>query len=259
MQETSETYRRLRSDNNSWFETSVVVGESGNLITKQGERILFGGTGIIVARDSPDTGFGESIVKSVKTYISVLDREPAIGKVVKQQIDVVLLNPSGSLPRMAQVVPYVRVCTPTEHSEWLKQGEFFIDWREVTKNDDGLDVLTLHGFDALAKAEQDYDSTNLNFPAKDIDIVREIAGKLGIQVDSRTVTLMNAQYRLPLPTGYSLGEYLSFIASMYVGNFIITEQGALRLVSYTELPEETRYLVDNAGYVLVFGSDRILV
>ena len=259
MQQTSDLYKRLRADENSWFETRVVVGESGNLITEHGEKILFGGTGIIVARDSPDSGFTESTVRSVDTYTSMLENKPAIGKVIKQQIDIEMSNPAGELPGMALVVPYVRVCTETEQSEWLKQGEFYIDERHITNNSDGLDILTLHGFDALMKAEQDYATTSLNWPARDIDIVREIAGFLGVEVDSRTVDLMTEGYTLPLPTGYSVSEYLSYIATMYVGNWIMTEQGELRLVSITELPKETRYLVDNAGYALVFGDTRILV
>jgi hypothetical protein len=46
---------------------------------------------------------------------------------------------------------------------------------------------------------------------------------------------------------------------MYVGSFIMTETGLLRLVSITELPEETNYLINNAGDAITFGGDRILV
>ena len=144
-------------------------------------------------------------------------------------------------------------------SEWIQQGTFFIDTREISHNDDGLDVLTIHGYDAMLKAEQNYDSTELDWPAVDTDIVAEIASKMEVSVDPRTWDIMTGGYTLPLPTNYSCREILGYIASMYIGNFIMSDVGELRLVSLLELPEETRYLVTAQGNPITFGGDRILV
>jgi hypothetical protein len=46
---------------------------------------------------------------------------------------------------------------------------------------------------------------------------------------------------------------------MYVGAFIMTDEGKLRLVSILELPPETNYLIDEVGDAITFGGDRILV
>ena len=263
MQWTSALYRQILSSEDHYFETRVVIGDSGNLITEHGEQILFGGTSIVVARTGPDSGFDENIVFSVKTSLNMFENEPVIGKAVAGEIDLEMLNPSGDIPRMGVVIPYVRAVRidgdTVLQSEWLQQGTFFIDTREITHNDDGLNVLKLHGYDAMLKAEQDYASTQLNWPAKDRSIVGEIASKLGVSVDPRTWPIMADNYYFPLPTAYTLREMLGFIAGAYAGCFIMTETGQLRLVSMTELPKETNYLTDTYGYVLTFGGTRILI
>ena len=307
MQETSALYRQILSSDDHWFETRVVIGESGNLVTEGGEQILFGGTAIVVSRVGPDSGFEENVLFSVSTHSAMFTDEPEIGKAISSEIDLTMLNPTGDIQRMGVVIPYVRAIGRFKKSsgasldqngiltidnaslsngilhlgddatlknsivewqegedeivtsEWLQQGTFFIDTREITHNDDGLDMLTIHGFDAMLKAEQDYATTNLNWPALDTDIVREIAGKMGVSVDDRTWDIMTDGYQLPLPTSYTLREMLGYIASAYVGCFVMTDVGTLRLVGLTELPPETNLLVDEFGYSIMFGEDRIKV
>ena len=305
MQETSALYREIIAREDHYFETTVVLGDSGDLITESGVRIRFGSDTIVVARTNPESGFKENQLFSVKTTNSLFSDNPEIGKAVAGEIDLSMIQPSGDIPRMGVIVPYVRVCadvpmgtttivdgyisntnatmdgdyivfgddvqlindyivfgngrTEKQTSEWLQQGVYYIDSRETTHNDDDLDILTFHGFDAMLFAEQDYADTNLDFPALDTDIVAEIADKMGISVDQRTWEIMTDGYTLPLPANYSLREILGYIASMYVGSFIITDNGELRLVSLLELPPETRYLVDQVGYAITFGGDRIKV
>ena len=256
MQDTSPLYRQILSDPGHYFEVSVVIGEIGDLVTEFGSRILFGGTAILVARSGPESGFWGSQIFSMKTSSRMFGNDPEIGQAIAQEIELQMLQPAGDIPPMAQVVPYVRVCTDSLQSEWLRQGVFYIDTRETTASYDGLQVLTLHGFDAMLKTEQDYADTGIDWPATDIDIVQEIATKIGVTVDPRTVALMTAGYTYPLPAGYTLREMLGYIASAYVGCFIITEDDQLRLVSLLELPPETNYLIDNAGDAITFGIDR---
>ncbi len=259
MQQTSELYRRLLADPNHWFESRLVIGESGNLITEHGETILFGGVSIVIARSGPDSGFTESQVFSIRTSSEMFSNNPEVGKAVASEIDVTMLNPAGEMPRMSAVIPYIRVCTEDEQSEWLQQGVYYIDTREITNNGDGLDVLTLHGYDAMLKAEQPYNTTGLSWPARDTAIVSDIARIMGVQVDPRTWGIMTDQYMYPLPTSYSLREMLCYIASAYIGSFIITEMGQLRLVSLLEIPKETNLLIDSVGDYITFGGNRILV
>ena len=279
MQNTSALYRQILSQDNHWFETKVRIN------------------GI---------DYGESMLMGVSTASSMFSGNPEVGRAISGEISLSMIAPSNTIPRMARIEPFVRVCAKmlgsesmafqndllvmsgsitesqgiidfgnnakvnndivysastytTQYSEWLPKGVYYIDTRETTKNGDGLNILTIHGYDAMLCAEQDFAGTSLDFPALDTDIVEEIASTMGVQVDERTYDLMTDAYTLPLPSGYSLREILGYIASMYVGSFIMSETGELRLVSILELPPETNYLIDNAGDAITFGGDRILV
>jgi hypothetical protein len=78
-------------------------------------------------------------------------------------------------------------------------------------------------------------------------------------VDPRTVAIMKKGYMVQYPAEYSQRETLGFLAAMYAGSFIMSDSGELRLVQFSSLAKETSYLIDNAGFVITFGGDRILV
>lgn len=263
MQETSALYRQIMAETNHWFETSVVIGDSGILVTERGDKLLFGGTAIIVARSGPDSGFLENKIFSVRTSIQMFQEDPTIGRAVSQEIELKLLNPAGEIPQMGVIVPYVRVCSTTAKSEWIQQGVFYIDTREISKNHDSLQTLTLHGYDAMLMTEQDWtDSGRLDWSSgfvTDTDMVQDIATTIGINVDERTWDVMDGNYPIPAPLGYTLREVLGYIAASYAGCFIISDIGELRLVSILEMPPESSLLIDNIGDYITFGGDRIKV
>lgn len=243
---TSSLYNQIIASSNHRFQTKITIN---------------------------NVDYGEDKILSASAdYRVFTEDQPVVGGCLAAELNVEMIAPSASIPRMAKVQPYVRVTNGTQTSEWIPQGVFFIDTREVTHNDDGLNILTLHCYDAMLKAEADYPSTSISYPAKDYRIVQIIAYAMGLQssssasshggIDARTKTLMNngsGKYNIALPVGYSMREVLSYIAAMYCGNWIMTYEGKLRLVTLTELPEETNYLVDNAYDAITFGGDRILV
>lgn len=139
-------------------------------------------------------------------------------------------------------------------SEWLKKGVYYIDTPQVTQNNDNLDVMTIHGYDSMIKTEQIYNGSTLEFPAKDIDIVNEIAQKLGVGVEAHTVELLANQYDIQVPVQYTYREILGFIGGMYVGNWVMNDEGDLQLISLYELPPESNILIDENGFWLVFGE-----
>ena len=122
----------------------------------------------------------------------------------------------------------------------------------------GCAVWLVNNYIEKKQGEQMYNG-RITGTSTDIQMVEEIAYQMGISVDSRTTTLMTAAYAIPFPAGYTYREILGFIASMYAGCFIITEEGKLRLVAIYELPPVTNYLIDSAGNWITFGGDRILV
>ena len=263
MQETSQLYRQILASEPHWFETSVVIGETGDLVTEYGDRILFGGTAILVARTGADSGFLEDQIISIRTSSRLFDNDPELGQAISQEIELEMMNPSGAIVPMGLVVPYVRVCNATGKSEWIQQGVFYIDTREISDNHSDLVTLKIHGFDAMLTAEQYWhDNGSLNWSSgtvSDTAMVGNIAEIMDISVDERTWDIMTSNYQIPMPMQYTLREILGYIASMYAGCFIITEVGQLRLVSLLELPPETNLLIDNVGDFIVFGSDRIKV
>lgn len=145
-------------------------------------------------------------------------------------------------------------------SEWIPQGAYFIDTREVTANNNGLNILTLHGYDAMLKAEQPYSSNATVSDAPDTEYVQAIADTIGVEVDARTWDIMRG-YTVPFPLGYSMREVLGYIASAYIGSFVMTDEGKLRLVSLLGLPDRPgeTLLGDEQGNAIVFGDDTILV
>lgn len=259
MHETSALYKKLFAGNHR-VETRVAIGDVGVLISERGESISFGGTRILVARSGADAGYDESILMNVTTIRQVFsNNKPQVGCCVAGEIDLEMLKPAGELPRMAQLVPYVRLSNGVEHSEWIQKGVFFVDTRVSNKDDSGLEILSLHGYDAMMKAEQDYAGASLPWPNTDINVVRDIAGIMGVQLEAESAEKINLGYTIQLPSGYTCREVLGYVAAMYAGCFVMSDMGELKLIQLNSIPKETRYLIDNAGYAITFGGARIKV
>ena len=241
MQTVSALYNTIIAQTNHWFETRVRING-----------VYYGETQLM------------SVTATNRIFAS---EQPTVGGCLSGELEVKMLAPTVAIPRMAEVRPYVRVKDGTRTSEWIPQGVFYIDTRETTHNDNGLDILTLHCYDAMLKAEADYPSTSHTWPYSDKNVVKEIAWAMGLQaqptyttgLDSRTIPLMTKNYQISLPVGYSMREVLGNIAAMYCGNWIMNYEGKLRLITLTELPSETNYLIDSAYDAITFGGDRILV
>ena len=122
-----------------------------------------------------------------------------------------------------------------------------------------IEKIKLHGYDDMLKAEQDYPASTLAWPARDIDVVREIAAFIGVSIDPRTIPIINRGYTIQYPTGYSCRDVLGYIAAMYAGCFVMSDIGELRLITIYGIPRETRYLIDRNGAAITFGGVKILV
>ena len=159
MQHVSQLYEDIYSSRKYYVETSVVIGLDGDLITEQADRILFGGVGIKVASDNPNTGYREDRLINVKTTKRVFkNNTPEIGCCPCGEIYLEMHMPVTTFERKADVIPYIRLVSEIDgrRSEWIKKGHYFVDTRENTHNDDNLDILTLHGYDSLIKANVEY-------------------------------------------------------------------------------------------------------
>lgn len=259
MQETSDLYKQLLSEG-AGVEKRLAIGESGTLIDKSGDSITFGGVRILVASSGADGGYDESMVSSITTRGQVFPDGggPVVGGTESAEIEVDMFAPAGNIPRQARLAPYVRLTDGDKHSEWLPQGVFFLDTRE-DQNPDGLRRLKLRGFDGMLRAEQDYPSSKLDWPALDMDVIREIAAAMDVTIDDRVASVVTAGYRIPFPADFSCREVLGHIGTMYAANWVMSDTGALLLIPLGGLPKETRLLVDKTRSAITFGGVRIRV
>lgn len=200
--------------------------------------------------------YGEDQIVSLSTTSGLFAEDTmSIGGAVAKEIDLVLRQP-GNIPRMAQMIPSYRLVKGTQASEWIQKGIYYIDTRSV---DEVTGVMTIHGYDDMLKAEQVWEpAQSLEFPMPMDDAVNVIAGLMGVTLDPRTQ--ISHTYTIDYPANdYTLRDVLRYIAVANAGNWIITDDGKLRLVSFREIPTETNYLVEEDGDAITFGGDRILV
>ena len=200
--------------------------------------------------------YGEGVLLEIEINRSVFASSPVLGSCISAEIDLSLIKPTVDIPRMALIEPYVRITNGTLTSEWLPKGKFYIDTREYTKND-AVDVMKIHGFDAMLMAEQLVPINS--YPQTDIQAVQEIASFLGFTLDSDITNQIDKGYTIPVPAEYSCREVLGYIAAMYAGCWIMDDFGHLRLVTLNGMPPETNFLINTAGFAITFGGDRIIV
>lgn len=200
--------------------------------------------------------YGEGQIVSLSTTSGMFAEDTmGIGGAVAKEIDLVLRQP-GTIPRMAKMIPSYRLVKGTQASEWIQKGIYYIDTRST---DEVTGVMTIHGYDDMLKAEQVWEpAQSLEFPMPMDDAVNVIAGLMGVTLDHRTQ--ISHTYTIDYPANdYTLRDVLRYIAVANAGNWIITDDGKLRLVSFGEIPTETNYLVEEGGDAITFGGDRILV
>ena len=204
------------------------------------------------------TDYGQDQIYSLVTKRRLFESDtPTIGNAVAGEIDLVMDDPGVTFSRMAQIIPYFR---PVGYSGWVQKGVYFINTREI---DEETGKLTIHGSDALRKSEQPYPSSSLSWNANSpnaYSVVSELAGFLGVTIDSSTATTLRATARIVnFPAQYTIRETLKSIAAMYGGNFIMSDTGQLKLVGFADIPAETYYLVTETGNYITFGGTRILL
>lgn len=260
---TITNYTDILSAGNYSVEWAIDIGESGRLITRDGDYLTFGGDRILIALAGADNGFREDLLKSVSVTNAMFGGSPELGKCVSAEVDIEMLIPDMKIPRMAAIRVFNRIFNNTLTSDWLNQGTFYIDTRSYDNTIEGVRTLRLHGYDAMLMTEQAY-VWNLAAGATDIDVVHDIAAQLQFSVDPRTDDIMTKGYTINSEQvgQYSMREILGYLAAAYAGSFIMTPNNELRLVQLTTVPPETNYLSVFEGsviYALTIGGDRILV
>ena len=185
--------------------------------------------------------YGEDqIVRKSLTVYGGLYSTFGIGNCCARQIDFDIY-PQGDIPRQAKIEVYMRLRLGEQVSEWIPKGVFYFATR---KTDRKTGVLSVHGYDAMLKAEEtwldsSYDEETWPMPAA--TAVADIAQRMGVQVDSRTV--LDAAFPVQYPADgegdMTMREVLGRIAVANAGNWIMSDDGKLLLVGLNSIPAQS--------------------
>lgn len=237
MHETSELYKSLWANPLRRVETKIDVAGAEYL-----------------KAEYPNAGFFYC-----RIYGGALEN-PGFGSCASRTLELRIL-PSETIPRSAKIQVFCRLTAGDQISEWIKKGEFFVSRRERDKR---TGIVTIKAFDAMLRANDVWLNESysaVNWPMSQEDAVNDIANRMGVEVDSRTVlpTEFPVDYPVDENGDLTMWNVLCYIAVSNAGNWIITDDGKLRLLVFGALPKETNYLVTEYGAAITFGEVRILV
>lgn len=172
---------------------------------------------------------GENLQGNPVISKPLLDK-PAIGRVCSATMKAVIRPIDGvTIPKAARTYCYCRLVSQDGNTvtEWVKQGCFYVSSRSGKTN------ITLNMRDDMVKAGQTYfDKAALyDWPKQQDLVVADIARIMGVEIDNRTILSTGSSYRVNyLASDTLISEVLSYIAASNGGNWMMTEEGRLRLV-----------------------------
>lgn len=180
----------------------------------------------------------------------------SVGNCVSSSLSVSILT-KDALQSSTPIIVLGRICRGTSYSEWLEFGTFYINQRDTSY--EGL--VSISCYDAMLRTNQSYldptIDTSAEWPKSMKSVVKEIAYRLGVSIDSRTRIESGTDYIVPYPVDLTMMQVLGYIGACHGGNWIITEENALRLVPLTmitesgEMPESVitkqYYITDDLG------------
>ena len=198
-----------------------------------------------------DVTYYRENLQSVPIITRPLLDKPAIGRVCSATMTVTIRPMENvTIPKAARVVVYCRLSSKDglTTTSWEQIGAFNVSSRSGTK------LITLNCRDDMVKAGQTYlDKTAITqWPAQQEDVAADIAAAMGVQLDGRTMIKTGLPYDADAPSDDTLiSEALSYIGACNGGNWIITEEGELRLVPLTSPAQSGSMALGTAhnGYV----------
>ena len=138
------------------------------------------------------------------------------------------LRTDAAIPKSAEVKVKLRLTDGETASEWLPAGTFYISRRS---KDGVTGKLSLECYDALLKANAAWTPQGEDWPRPMAAVAAELAGLLGLELDSRTVLPTGGGSVIARPeAGTTIRDALSAIGARGGGNWIVTPANRLRLV-----------------------------
>lgn len=170
----------------------------------------------------------------------------------------VAVRTADTFPTGAAVEVWKRVWNGSRDtsSEWITAGTFYISKRQ---KDYASGLVTLTCYDAMLKGSEDFYQDNAltdmtGWPHSMADVVTYIAGRMGVQIDSRTTLRTETRYRITATPQGTLLDVLGHIGACMGGNWTITPEGKLRLVQLTTAPTPSDIRADRVHTVTELGE-----
>lgn len=173
---------------------------------------------------------------------------PQIGGVHSALCEMKLKEISSKWPRMASFTVNVRLTDGTTDSEWLTLGTFYTDHRSTDKYGN----LYITAFDSMLMLEQQWTDKvldqirQLDWPItarKAADLVSEATG---VNIDASSSALDDETQFIGLDTTSTARDVLTSIAVGCGGNWMLTQEGNLRLVSLKRTVDANPAIADIA-------------
>ena len=151
-----------------------------------------------------------------------------VGAVIPREL-ILTLKTDNTIPKNAAILVEIRATGSSGATTWVKMGTFLIDKRSQKR-----DTYTFTAYDRLKLAAQVYESS-LVYPVAMNQVTNEIATLIGTVLYDPTGILTNSTCIVPYEdTDITIREVLSYIASMHMGFFRITNDDKLQLVSFLD-------------------------
>lgn len=185
---------------------------------------------------------------------------PTVGTCASRTLELSVM-PKEDIPRGAEIVISARLRSGDEVSEWMKQGVFYISLRPRDKRTGRINITA---YDAMRKANTVWLNNSyaeVNWPMKESEAAADIANRMGVELDERTVLddVFPIGYPVDENGDLTMWSILEGIGVSNGGSWIISEEEKLRLLRYGDIPEETNFLVDERGRVILIGGVAIRV
>lgn len=183
--------------------------------------------------------YSQSDIFGVPVISQALFDKFSVGNAVAGELKVTL-KPKGTIPTMALLEVFARVKNASLTSDWIPKGKYYIDTRKLDHNG----YLSLECYDAMLKGEYTFMTSGTWTSTTALATVNMVTSDMGISAEGNTLAVLtndpkNVDYVPNIGEDGTTGrEMLTYIASMYGGNFIIDEEGDLKLIQLTS-PSDT--------------------
>ncbi len=168
---------------------------------------------------------GEDIV-SCEVERNLLENTVEVGNATAAVLTLEI-NQKGTIAKRAKVVVQYRLVLDDAKTDYIPQGTYWINTREVSGR-----YLKLTCYDAMLMGQQNYlsDTTADDWPKQESDCAAEIAQRIGVELDSRSSIGTGDNHTVSMPVGRTMRDVLQQIGAANGGNWCITPAGKLYLV-----------------------------